>query len=132
MLKNPADEADKQKQAHLPFFCRDTYHEELANEFLGFFDFTNHSLVESLRTFLSQVSLTQDVQEREVVLQHFTKRYLQYNQHLYTSKTFLSEGELQQGVIGRASCRERVQISVVAVSLKKKKKTKQNQVHTSN
>ena len=28
--------------------------------------------------------------------------------------------------IGRASCRERVQISVVAVSLKKKKKRKQN------
>ena len=78
------------------FFCRDTYHEELANEFLGFFDFTNHSLDESLRTFLSQVSLTQDVQEREVVLQHFTKRYLQCNPQLYTSKTFLSEGELHQ------------------------------------
>ena len=52
-----------------------------------------------------------------------------FSSYLFTFSTIWWEAGLE---IGRASCRERVQISVVAVSLKKKQQYKIDQIHIFN
>ncbi|KAI5615643.1 PH and SEC7 domain-containing protein 1-like isoform X4 [Silurus asotus] len=51
----------------------------VGEEYLKFFDFTNQSLDEALRSFLMQVVLIGETQERERVLDHFSRRYQQCN-----------------------------------------------------
>lgn len=58
----------------------------VAEEYLKFFDFTDHTLDVALRKFLKQFSLTGETQERERVLAHFSRHYLQSNPGTYNSE----------------------------------------------
>ena len=51
----------------------------VAEEYLKFFDLSGKTLDGSLRLFLGQFCLTGETQERERVLLHFSKRYLESN-----------------------------------------------------
>uniref|UniRef100_A0A182Y559 PH and SEC7 domain-containing protein 4 n=1 Tax=Anopheles stephensi TaxID=30069 RepID=A0A182Y559_ANOST len=58
----------------------------VAEEYLKFFFFECLSLDKALRMFLKQFSLTGETQERERVLVHFSKRYLDCNPHSFNSQ----------------------------------------------
>lgn len=58
----------------------------VAEEYLKFFDFTNNSLDVALRKFLNQFCLIGETQERERVLVHFSKRYLDCNPNSFKSQ----------------------------------------------
>ncbi|XP_050532169.1 PH and SEC7 domain-containing protein-like isoform X2 [Daktulosphaira vitifoliae] len=58
----------------------------VAEEYLKYFDFKGISLDLALRQFLKQFSLTGETQERERVLIHFSKRYLDCNPHCFNSQ----------------------------------------------
>ncbi|XP_038139417.1 PH and SEC7 domain-containing protein 1-like isoform X2 [Cyprinodon tularosa] len=51
----------------------------VAEEYLSFFSFTGLTLDQALRTFLRQFALMGETQERERVLSHFSRRYLECN-----------------------------------------------------
>uniref|UniRef100_A0A672LBP9 PH and SEC7 domain-containing protein 2-like n=1 Tax=Sinocyclocheilus grahami TaxID=75366 RepID=A0A672LBP9_SINGR len=57
----------------------------VGEEYLKFFDFTNQSLEQSLRSFLKDVVLIGETQERERVLQHFSARFQQCNPDVFSS-----------------------------------------------
>lgn len=58
----------------------------VAEEYLKFFEFSNETLDVSLRKFLKQFCLTGETQERERVLVHFSKRYLDCNPGSFNSQ----------------------------------------------
>ncbi|XP_074519757.1 uncharacterized protein LOC141785361 [Halichoeres trimaculatus] len=58
----------------------------VAEEYLSFFNFTGLSLDQALRTFLRQFALMGETQERERVLSHFSKRYLDCNPRVIPSE----------------------------------------------
>ncbi|GAB0092512.1 SEC7 domain-containing protein [Sergentomyia squamirostris] len=58
----------------------------VADEYLKYFNFERLSLDESLRQFLQQFSLSGETQERERVLVHFSKRYLDCNPGTFNSQ----------------------------------------------
>uniref|UniRef100_A0A182KCW7 PH and SEC7 domain-containing protein 4 n=1 Tax=Anopheles christyi TaxID=43041 RepID=A0A182KCW7_9DIPT len=58
----------------------------VAEEYLKFFFFECLTLDKALRLFLKQFSLTGETQERERVLVHFSKRYLDCNPHSFNSQ----------------------------------------------
>ncbi|XP_053665242.1 PH and SEC7 domain-containing protein [Anopheles marshallii] len=58
----------------------------VAEEYLKFFFFECLSLDKALRMFLKQFSLTGETQERERVLVHFSKRYLDCNPRSFNSQ----------------------------------------------
>lgn len=68
--------------------CSNDFSRAVADEYLKFFLFEKLSLDESLRLFLKQFALSGETQERERVLVHFSKRYLDCN-----PGTFNSQGE---------------------------------------
>lgn len=51
----------------------------MADEYLKYFQFEKMTLEEALRLFLKQFSLSGETQERERVLVHFSKRFLDCN-----------------------------------------------------
>ncbi len=55
------------------------YNHVVAEKYLKFFDFDGLSLDAALRTFLGHFCLTGETQERERVLAHFSRRYLECN-----------------------------------------------------
>lgn len=55
------------------------FNQVVAEEYLKFFNFSDCTLDMALRVFLSQFCLTGETQERERVLIHFSKRYLECN-----------------------------------------------------
>ncbi|RWS01089.1 PH and SEC7 domain-containing protein 2-like protein, partial [Dinothrombium tinctorium] len=57
----------------------------VAEEYLKFFDFSGDTLDGALRKFLGQFCLIGETQERERVLVHFSKRYLECNQGSFKS-----------------------------------------------
>ncbi|XP_053086581.1 PH and SEC7 domain-containing protein 4 [Pangasianodon hypophthalmus] len=57
----------------------------VGEEYLKFFDFTGQSLDEALRSFLKEVVLIGETQERERVLDHFSRRYQQCNPETFSS-----------------------------------------------
>ncbi|RWS19360.1 uncharacterized protein B4U80_08663, partial [Leptotrombidium deliense] len=57
----------------------------VADEYLKYFDFTGDTLDGALRKFLAQFCLIGETQERERVLVHFSKRYLDCNQGSFKS-----------------------------------------------
>ena len=57
----------------------------VAQEYCNFFDFTDLSLIESLRQFLSKFCLVGETQERERVLLHFSKRFFVCNPSAFAS-----------------------------------------------
>ncbi|XP_065806064.1 LOW QUALITY PROTEIN: PH and SEC7 domain-containing protein 1 [Labrus bergylta] len=58
----------------------------VAEEYLSFFNFTGLSLDQALRTFLRQFALMGETQERERVLSHFSRRYLDSNPRVIPSE----------------------------------------------
>ncbi|XP_060067023.1 PH and SEC7 domain-containing protein 2-like [Ylistrum balloti] len=58
----------------------------VSEEYLKFFDFEKNTLDMALRKFLRQFSLIGETQERERVLAHFSKRYMESNQGIYNSE----------------------------------------------
>lgn len=58
----------------------------MADEYLKYFNFENMTLDEALRQFLQQFSLNGETQERERVLVHFSRRYLDCNPGTYNSQ----------------------------------------------
>lgn len=58
----------------------------VAEEYLKFFDFSGETLDVALRKFLKQFSLIGETQERERVLAHFSRHYIQSNQASYNSE----------------------------------------------
>ncbi|RXN36371.1 PH and SEC7 domain-containing 3-like isoform X1 [Labeo rohita] len=57
----------------------------VGEEYLKFFDFNNQSLEQALRSFLKEVVLIGETQERERVLQHFSSRFQQCNPDTFSS-----------------------------------------------
>ncbi|XP_055677938.1 PH and SEC7 domain-containing protein isoform X2 [Lutzomyia longipalpis] len=58
----------------------------VADEYLKYFNFERLTLDEALRQFLQQFSLSGETQERERVLVHFSKRYLDCNPGTFNSQ----------------------------------------------
>ncbi|XP_051541164.1 PH and SEC7 domain-containing protein 3-like isoform X7 [Myxocyprinus asiaticus] len=58
----------------------------VAEEYLTFFEFTDLTLDQSLRSFLKAFSLMGETQERERVLIHFSNRYYQCNPTVITAQ----------------------------------------------
>ncbi|XP_038591752.1 uncharacterized protein LOC119915998 isoform X2 [Micropterus salmoides] len=58
----------------------------VAEEYLSFFNFTGLVIDQALRTFLRQFALMGETQERERVLSHFSKRYLDCNPKVLPSE----------------------------------------------
>jgi PH/SEC7 domain-containing protein len=58
----------------------------VAEEYLRYFNFEHDTLDVALRKFLAQFSLTGETQERERVLVHFSKRYLDCNPGSFNSQ----------------------------------------------
>ncbi|KAK2588283.1 hypothetical protein KPH14_004304 [Odynerus spinipes] len=58
----------------------------VAEEYLKYFNFERDTLDVALRKFLAQFSLTGETQERERVLVHFSKRYLDCNPGTFNSQ----------------------------------------------
>uniref|UniRef100_T1HF04 Uncharacterized protein n=1 Tax=Rhodnius prolixus TaxID=13249 RepID=T1HF04_RHOPR len=58
----------------------------VAEEYLKYFSFGGDTLDGALRKFLTQFCLTGETQERERVLVHFSKRYLDCNPGIYSSQ----------------------------------------------
>ncbi|XP_045213912.1 PH and SEC7 domain-containing protein 1-like isoform X2 [Mercenaria mercenaria] len=58
----------------------------VAEEYLKFFDFTGDTLDVALRKFLKQFSLIGETQERERVLAHFSRHFIQSNPGTYNSE----------------------------------------------
>ncbi|XP_046667484.1 PH and SEC7 domain-containing protein isoform X3 [Homalodisca vitripennis] len=82
----------------------------VAEEYLKYFMFEGDSLDVALRKFLKQFSLTGETQERERVLVHFSKRYLDCNPgsfnsqdavHTLTCAIMLLNTDLHGQIIGR-------------------------------
>ncbi|XP_038137968.1 PH and SEC7 domain-containing protein 4 isoform X1 [Cyprinodon tularosa] len=57
----------------------------VGEEYLRFFDFSNQTLDQALRSFLKVVVLIGETQERERVLQHFSNRFHECNPDFYCS-----------------------------------------------
>ncbi|XP_051769721.1 PH and SEC7 domain-containing protein 1 isoform X2 [Ctenopharyngodon idella] len=58
----------------------------VAEEYLHYFNFTGMTLDQALRAFLIEFALTGETQERERILAHFSRRYLQCNSSLTLSE----------------------------------------------
>ena len=58
----------------------------VADEYLRFFQFEKMTLDEALRVFLKQFALAGETQERERVLVHFSKRFLDCNPGSFNSQ----------------------------------------------
>uniref|UniRef100_H0ZB62 Pleckstrin and Sec7 domain containing n=1 Tax=Taeniopygia guttata TaxID=59729 RepID=H0ZB62_TAEGU len=58
----------------------------VAGEYLKFFVFTGMSLDQALRTFLKELALMGETQERERVLAHFSQRYYECNPNAISSE----------------------------------------------
>lgn len=66
--------------------CSNDFSRAVADEYLKYFDFEKLKLDEALRLFLKQFSLSGETQERERVLVHFSRRYLDCNPGTFNSQ----------------------------------------------
>ena len=69
---------------NFPF--RNDFSTLVAEEYLKFFEFQGDTLDQSLRKFLHQFCLTGETQERERVLAHFSRRYMECNHGAFNSE----------------------------------------------
>lgn len=61
------------------------FNKAVASEYCNFFDFTDLTLIDALRIFLSKFCLIGETQERERILLHFAKRFFNCNPATYSS-----------------------------------------------
>ncbi|KAH9502525.1 hypothetical protein Btru_068893 [Bulinus truncatus] len=88
----------------------------VAEEYLKYFDFNEDTLDQALRKFLSQFSLYGETQERERVLAHFSRRFMECNPgsfnsedacHTLTCAIMLLNSDLHAPNVGRRmTCQE--------------------------
>lgn len=71
------------------FYFSNDFSRAVAEEYLKYFNFEKDTLDIALRKFLKQFSLTGETQERERVLVHFSKRYLDCNPGSFNSQGLL-------------------------------------------
>ena len=76
----------KMLYSRLICFNRNDFSYLIGEEYLHFFKFTDLTLDEALRTFLKNLTITGETQERERVLAHFSRRYLESNPGSYNSE----------------------------------------------
>lgn len=69
----------------LGFFSNE-FSRAVAEEYLNYFDFRGDTLDKALRKFLDKFCLTGETQERERVLVHFSRRYLDCNPGTFNSQ----------------------------------------------
>lgn len=74
----------------LRFDCSNDFSRAVADEYLKYFQFANQTLDEALRQFLQQFALSGETQERERVLVHFSRRYLDCNPRTYNSQGIMT------------------------------------------
>lgn len=68
-------------------FCySNEFSRAVAEEYVRHFDFAGATLDGALRTFLARFALTGETQERERVLVHFSRRYLECNPGAFNSQ----------------------------------------------
>lgn len=72
--------------SYFKFCSSNDFSRAVADEYLKYFDFSQDTLDIALRKFLKQFSLTGETQERERVLVHFSKRYLDCNPGSFNSQ----------------------------------------------
>ena len=65
---------------------RNDFSNLVAEEYLKFFDFRGDSLDTALRKFLHQFCLTGETQERERVLAHFSRHFMECNPGAFNSE----------------------------------------------
>uniref|UniRef100_A0AAR2KLU3 Pleckstrin and Sec7 domain containing a n=1 Tax=Pygocentrus nattereri TaxID=42514 RepID=A0AAR2KLU3_PYGNA len=61
------------------FPCSNEFSQMVAEEYLSYFNFSGLTVDQALRVFLREFALMGETQERERVLSHFSRRYLQCN-----------------------------------------------------
>lgn len=71
---------------------RNDFSNLVAEEYLKFFEFHGDTLDSALRKFLLQFCLTGETQERERVLVHFSRRYMECNPGAFNSEGTVSFG----------------------------------------
>lgn len=76
----------------------------VADEYLKYFQFANQTLDEALRQFLQQFALSGETQERERVLVHFSRRYLDCNPRTYNSQGIMTPCKCEPRAPGRSVC----------------------------
>lgn len=75
-------------------FKRNDFSNLVAEEYLKYFDFRGDSLDISLRKFLNKFCLTGETQERERVLAHFSRHFMECNPGAFNSEGMLHEIKL--------------------------------------
>ena len=65
--------------------CRNDFSALVAEEYLKYFDFSEDTLDMALRKFLTHFSLIGETQERERVLDHFSRRFMECNPGSFNS-----------------------------------------------
>lgn len=81
------------------YYNRNDFSSLVAEEYLKYFDFEDDTLDMALRKFLSQFSLIGETQERERVLDHFSRRYMECNPRSFNSVGKWSLGLLSPRLI---------------------------------
>jgi hypothetical protein len=71
-------------------YKKNDFSRAVAAAYVSLFDFSQLTLIEALRAFMSKFSLVGETQERERILLHFAKRYVQCNESCHQS-AFKSE-----------------------------------------
>ena len=72
-------------------FYRNEFAQLVGEEFLKFFSFSGDTLDVALRKFLKQVTVAGETQERERVLIHFSKHYMECNPNAFKSEGLFSQ-----------------------------------------
>uniref|UniRef100_A0A674BD13 PH and SEC7 domain-containing protein 1-like n=1 Tax=Salmo trutta TaxID=8032 RepID=A0A674BD13_SALTR len=67
-------------------FCSNEFSRMVAEEYLSYFNFSGLTIDQALRAFLREFALMGETQERERVLAHFSRRYLQCNPNAIPSE----------------------------------------------
>jgi hypothetical protein len=67
-------------------FCRNEFSFLVGEEYVRYFDFAGQSLDGALRIFLRKLVLFGETQERERILAHFSRRYIECNADVYNSE----------------------------------------------
>jgi len=70
----------------ISYIYSNDFSKAVAEEYLRYFNFERDTLDMALRKFLAQFCLTGETQERERVLVHFSKRYLDCNPGSFNSQ----------------------------------------------
>ena len=75
---------------------RNDFAQLVGEEYLKYFDLSGLTLDQAVRTFLKHITLAGETQERERVLAHFSRRYMECNPSTYKSDGTCMAGKVKQ------------------------------------